>query len=108
MWLSGTMTFWEGKGTSPGSTRPPNFQANQERNSKETQTEGHSVRQLASPSQDNPGHKKQEKTKQLPQTTGHRGDATAKCIVVPGLGSQSRKRMLMEKLVDSKSSLELT
>lgn len=107
MWLSGTMTFLEGKGTSPGSSRPQNFQAGQERNSKETQTGGHSTRQLASPSQDYQGHK-QEKTEQLSQTTGHRGDITTKCIVAPGLGSQSRKRVLMEKLVDSKSSLELT
>lgn len=108
MWLSGTMTFREGKRTSPGSTRPQNFQAHQERNSIETQTGGHSTRQLASPSQDYQGHKQQEKIEQLPQTTGRWGDITRKCTVAPGLGSQSRKRMLMEKLVDSKSSLELT
>lgn len=101
------MTSREVKGTSPGSTRPQNLQANQERNSKEAQTGGHSTRQLASPSQDHQGHKTQEKTKQLSQTTGHRGNLTTKCIMAPGLGSRSRKRMLMEKLVDSKSSLEL-
>ena len=83
------MTFREGKGTSQGSTHPQNFQANQERNRKETQTGGHSTGYLL---------KcllkiiKVMKNKERPEET-------AKCSVISWIESWSRKRTLMVKLL---------
>ena len=58
---------------------------------RETQIGGHSTEQLVSTSQNCQGHKKQEKTKNLSQTTGHWGDVTTKMTVGAWIGILEQK-----------------